>query len=1178
MSTFIEVLNHWGENFLSFAWPMLWQSSLLIAVVFAFDALFARRLRAAVRYALWLAVLVKLLLPPVLALPTSAVWWLWPAKPPLTPVMKSEVVSFDAPIASPLPDSVPQTVPFVPPPSPELSGAGWTMLAVGSMDAALLLWLAFRWWRVAAKVRRAAHLGNQGLVPRPEIARPHPQVNNTQDGARLAHLRPCPQERENNPPMVFDDERESRFNVSMRDAGIIEILQDVCQLARLRRCPRLKLVDDVQSPAVYGLFRPVILLPRALVEKLSARQLRAVLLHEAMHLRRGDVWVNCAQTLLQIAYWWHPLLWLANARLRRLREEAVDDAVMLALRHDADAYAPTLLEVAKFSFRRPLSGLALVGILESRSALRRRIERLVDFRPPRKAGLTFMSLCGIFAFSAVALPMGQGPAETGQMAQGANISGTTFGGGLAKNTDASTKPAPVLTGQGREAIYRKLKSIRVGAVSDEELPLSEVIRNLHEISKLRDPGKVGINFLFNPNGAGTFNAGGGHYATTPQINPATGLPVNAASFKSVNDTQIYINLRATNVSLANLLNAICRGSDHPIKYSLEDYGVVFSAQDTNSPQYEMREFKVDANRFVSSLYKANPLPVSNSLQDNSYLRENTDYPPYYANTPNASRDVSDLAKKFFSSLGVNLDPPKQVYFNERLGVLFVYATPSDLDIIERTIQVLNEAPPMVHIKTRFIDMPNNFFAAEQHHLIPTDATILTGVLTNPNFQVVLHELEQQKNVEELAEPEVTTIPGQRTQMRATVIKPMLADDVYGPLPPHHILDTTPKDFVVNDPAADPLALRSPPPTPVNPDDLVTKNFFIGNAAFDAAVREKTGESDPLEGFTELAAKAGVDLSPPKNVSRTDGMGVLHIHATTNDLKTIAGIIADLHCPPPMLHIKARFIKVPKELFASANSLPAGFTNGGVLPNPDFQVLLHELEQQKDVEELAEPEVTTITGRPTEMRATITQPIVITYTAVMHPTNINYVEVMPPTNLYAPQTFPIETGPILIVVPFGLSDGYTLSLGVTALDTQFFGYANASDLPPQSADAFWGGKVSLPIVLPALQGSLAHAQKTLYDGQTLVLFPTSAPNYMGDESDKKLHDRVADFICKSEKQDGNKVLLVLVTATLIDAAGNRLHSDEEMRFAQNLVPPPWPPAHTPYFPNGSTDYYDLDALP
>ncbi len=169
------------------------------------------------------------------------------------------------------------------------------------------------------------------------------------------------------------------------------------------------------SPAVCGLFRPTILIPQSLVENFSDEQLRAVLLHELIHLHRRDVWLNFAQALLQIIYWWHPLVWLVNARIRRVREEAVDDAVMLALRDEAESYAPTLLEVAKLALNRPLASLGLVGILESRHALRQRIERLVDFRPPRKAGLTLVSALGILTFTAVAVPMGNAPDKPGDL-------------------------------------------------------------------------------------------------------------------------------------------------------------------------------------------------------------------------------------------------------------------------------------------------------------------------------------------------------------------------------------------------------------------------------------------------------------------------------------------------------------------------------------------------------------------------------------------------------------------------------------------------------------------------------------------------------------------------------------------------------------------------------------------
>ncbi|MGO8677539.1 MAG: M56 family metallopeptidase [Limisphaerales bacterium] len=107
------------------------------------------------------------------------------------------------------------------------------------------------------------------------------------------------------------------------------------------------------SPAVCGLFAPVILLPRALAEQLAPDQLRAVLLHELFHLRRGDLWLGFVQALFQTLYWWHPLLWPANARIRRAREDAVDDAVMLALGGGAEAYPPTLLQVARLALSRP---------------------------------------------------------------------------------------------------------------------------------------------------------------------------------------------------------------------------------------------------------------------------------------------------------------------------------------------------------------------------------------------------------------------------------------------------------------------------------------------------------------------------------------------------------------------------------------------------------------------------------------------------------------------------------------------------------------------------------------------------------------------------------------------------------------------------------------------------------
>jgi len=97
MNSLLDTLNAWADHAFRFAWPMLWQSSLLIAVLFALDLVLRKKLRPAVRYALWLVVLVKLLLPPSLAFPTSAGWWLRPVKAaPAQPPPARVMVTYDA--------------------------------------------------------------------------------------------------------------------------------------------------------------------------------------------------------------------------------------------------------------------------------------------------------------------------------------------------------------------------------------------------------------------------------------------------------------------------------------------------------------------------------------------------------------------------------------------------------------------------------------------------------------------------------------------------------------------------------------------------------------------------------------------------------------------------------------------------------------------------------------------------------------------------------------------------------------------------------------------------------------------------------------------------------------------------------------------------------------------------
>lgn len=697
MNSLIETLNAGGDCAVQFAWPMLWQSSLLIGLFFALERMLRRKVRAAVRYALWLVVLAKLLLPPSLALPTGLSWWLRPAPPAPKPRAGSVIVRYGPEIAPSFPVDNPVVLPA--PTRPALSAAAVGLTTASAVSLGLLAWMLLRWRKVARRLQ-------SGIVP---------------------------------------------------PAWLEALLDEARRAAGLRRPVRLRLLEEPVSPAVYGLLQPTIVLPRLLSEQLPPAQLQAVLLHELVHLRRGDVWVNCVQALLQLAYWWHPLLWLANARLRRLREEAVDDAVMEALAGEAETYAPTLLEVARLALQRPLASLGLVGIFESRSSLRQRIERLLDFRPPRRAGLTLGSVVWVLAFGALALPMGEPPAGTppagpdttnppaGAIQKDIERAGQGRTSGASSSNEGGAHPNQltlhtnlIRTSKGRRVILAKLDGIRLQNVTFDGLPFSEVVRWLGEESRNRDAEGKGINFTIADSRATARNS----------INPATGLPMSSTPAETGDISTIPISIAPPlrDIRLADALDAITKAADGRIKYSIEDYGIIFSARTLGElPPLYVRMIKVDPKQFLTAVRTAAGLAETSASK---------------VQTTTAMRD-------FFSNLGVDLAPPKSVFLSEREGWLMVRATLQDLDKIERALAELHKEQPQINIKAKFIEIPEesvtNFWNGLGLAAV-CDAS-QARLLTPRQAGAALKMLQSTPGCELASESSVTTLSGRQAEVQ-----------------------------------------------------------------------------------------------------------------------------------------------------------------------------------------------------------------------------------------------------------------------------------------------------------------------------------------------------------------------------------------------------------------------------
>lgn len=93
----------------------------------------------------------------------------------------------------------------------------------------------------------------------------------------------------------------------------------------------LQVVERLSSPLTVGWWRPVILVPAALISGMPAPLLEALLAHELAHVRRLDYLINLLQSGIEALLFFHPVVWWLSSRMRREREQVADELAAQAL-------------------------------------------------------------------------------------------------------------------------------------------------------------------------------------------------------------------------------------------------------------------------------------------------------------------------------------------------------------------------------------------------------------------------------------------------------------------------------------------------------------------------------------------------------------------------------------------------------------------------------------------------------------------------------------------------------------------------------------------------------------------------------------------------------------------------------------------------------------------------------
>ena len=182
--------------------------------------------------------------------------------------------------------------------------------------------------------------------------------------------------------------------------------------------------------------------------------------------------------------------------------------------------------------------------------------------------------------------------------------------------------------------------------------------------------------------------------------------------------------------------------------------------------------KVDESSLVARTFRVDPNSIFLSLDP--------------AEVP-SDKNPTVALQRVLAKFGVDLQPPKTLFLNDRTGVLFVRSTPADLDIIEKALQVLNSSPPQVNIRAKYVEMPasketmmlgtlglagSNLLATARQggKVMQSSNCILTGILSAPQADAVFKMFNRMDGVEMLSAPDVTTVSGRQAQLQVVDIR------------------------------------------------------------------------------------------------------------------------------------------------------------------------------------------------------------------------------------------------------------------------------------------------------------------------------------------------------------------------------------------------------------------------
>ncbi|MBI4658939.1 MAG: hypothetical protein HY735_08855, partial [Verrucomicrobia bacterium] len=252
-------------------------------------------------------------------------------------------------------------------------------------------------------------------------------------------------------------------------------------------------------------------------------------------------------------------------------------------------------------------------------------------------------------------------------------------------------------------------------------------------------------------------------------------------------------------------------------------------------------------------------------------------------------------------------------------------------------------------------------------------------------------------------------------------------------------------------------------------------------------------------------------------------------------------------------------------------IPTVGTITGILTDPQFRVVLRALEQRSGVDTLAAPSVTTLSGRQAKIDVTELRTIVAGQGFGAQASGggvgagaggVGGLGGQAGGAVAAASQFgtqPVPVGPQLDVLPTVSADGYSIQMTLLPTFVEFLGYDDPGPFIPQAQSAAGntlGSPLTAILPLPKFRLRQVITSANVWDGQTIVLGGLIA------EDVSKMKDKVPVLgdipllgrLFRSESMTTSKKnLVIFVTPTIVDPAGNRVNSEDNLPYDPRLTP-------------------------